>query len=667
MPTLPSIPGDDTLVFGTSQAPEKPVLALAPSGDFSNALLVVEGRPELLAGNPRIAAMIDGAPCEQIVFGVRGATTVRVFTPCRNEGPGVVYNSLGPKQVPAAEIALPAGAQIGASIIVGDVDADGHLDVVVNGSGASYVAYGDGKGAFYPTPDKKAGAGTASLFHGPDDTDVLAVGHLDGDVATDFVTGRGLYLGPGKGASTCIKQLATPEGYCLVGVNFGALWTEAILADVTRDGHADVVASSAGSTNVYFFGGSASGEMNPSTISTLGAVSDLVARDLDGDGVLDVAFAQAGTHGGTASATQGDSLAVLFGRAFAPPEAPSVIGRFDRIEQVIGGHFASIPPKAAEDVGLISRSEDGSELVVAIFSGSGDRVLLAPLGLQILDPPNATVQARPVSTLLARLKDAASPPELVALAYDDNGGGGGNGPPAFDKETFRLWSATEGKKGRFASLTRGPRIPAGITPFADSSAGTTLLAGDLDGDGRDEVLFLGVDVTSGNSSLVIATAGADRTLTPGAAASLGRFAPPGARAVLADVDGDKRLDLVLATRSVQSGADLAKPATELTVFWGTAGSFDLASPTVVATPAGATEVRDVAVRREASGLSLVLLTDAGTHVIARAGRTFTVAETAIGGGGTGVAVADLTGDGIEDVAIVQGGTVRVLRGEAVVP
>lgn len=667
MHTVKSVPEDDTLIFSTFNDPGgKQLAAIATTDNLTQPLLLLDDVPENLAGPPRVAAMIPGAPCQQLVFAFRGGSSFSVFTPCRVAKDGqVVYNDISLAHVPAIQVQLPAGAKVTSSVVVGDVDADGHLDVLVNADTGTFAAYGDGKGSFFPTSGvTTAGAQTAGAFASPDDAEVLAIGKLDDDGVTDLVTGRAVYLGPSKPPAPCLPQLAAKTGHCVVGLNFGAAWTEAILADFNRDGHADVMTSAAGNTNIAFFGGSSTGELTQTTISTLGAVSDLVARDLDGDQLLDLAFVQAGTHGSTAATTQGDALAVLFGRPSGAPEAPTVIGRFDRIEQVIGAHFIAFPPTTADSVGIISRTEDGSELTVSIFAGSGDRVLLAPLGLQIIAPPADTVNGSPIAARLAALRGSGATPDLVALAYD-----GTDGPSMAN--TFRLWTATAGKKGRFSGLVRGGKMPANVSPFAAAGGQIAVLrAADLDGDGNDEVVFVGVDAGPGKprqSFLVIATAHSDGTLTPGDAQPLGRLAPPDGHVSIVDVDGDGHPDLVAATRAVPVDASGGIDPTEIAIFWGISGGFDLESPTAIPMPTGAAGVYDVAFLRGAGGRDLAFVTDGGLYLASRAGRTFHVADPPVGTGGSGLASGDVTGDGIEDLVVVDDGTVRVFRGEAVLP
>lgn len=655
--------GDETLIFSTLFDAKSGMTfhELAVTTEVAHPLLLLDHTPDELAGKVPIGSFVESGPCAQIVIAYTGAPSLAVFSPCRPDGAGgVVYNFVKPNgqpEVPPIVVSLPSGDTIGARVLDVDVDVDGHLDLVIDAGGHTLVAYGDGKGGFFPKPGASGAPLTAGPLPLPAGVDsVVAFGRASGGSARYLVTPHVVYLTPSAKSPICPGVPADTAASCEVAANLGAPWTEAIVADLNRDLSTDVLASSAESNDLDYYAGSPLGLLNVSTISTLGAVSHLTLGDFDGDLVADVAFVQAGSHG--AAQTVGDGLHVLFGRAFARPEAPVFVGRFDRIEDVISASLAPPMAKTSNDLGVTSRSEDGTEQNVAILYGNADRVLLAPFGLQQVAPPDV-LTGRAIATTLGQVA-GESRLDAIAIAIDEPDAS--KSPPK-----FRLWITESQKHGRFATPIVSEPAPKSVHPLASVGRQVVFLtAGDLDGDGFDEIVYVGLDAAVANASMMlIASTGGTGTITLRDPIALPRYAPPSGHVALADVDGDGHLDLVMLTRTVSAPSELSLDATEVSIYWGVAGGFDSTAPGSIVAPDGA-PLLDLAFVTRGAGRDVAFASETATWLAVRDGRTFTVTDPVVTGG-SGLATGDLDGDGVEDLAVASDGSIRVFRGEAVKP
>jgi len=179
---------------------------------------------------------------------------------------------------------FPGGNNVGSggdytqAMVVGDVDGDGDLDLVVGNWGQMNVVYlNDGDGSF-DTTSYDFGAGS-------DATSALALGDLDGDGDLDLAVGNHneqsmVYLNDGDGSFDTTSYTVGPavDGtYALA------------LGDMDGDGDLDLAVGNWGQSRVYLNDGDGAFD----TIShTVGAASGntraLALRDLDGDGSLDL-------------------------------------------------------------------------------------------------------------------------------------------------------------------------------------------------------------------------------------------------------------------------------------------------------------------------------------------------------------------------------------------
>ena len=175
------------------------------------------------------------------------------------------------------------------SISVGDVNLDGHLDIVVAGKGDfrpgidGYVwtFLGDGAGGFadgIPVDGVREPHHVAigSFDDETDDfIDLLITDHEIGGVTFAYGDGTGTFI---RRNSFPIERLNPP--------------TEVAVGDLNRDGHLDVVVAGEGDTAEIRFG---AGNGNFPGVLSIAGRGEVRARDLNGDRQIDLLFAGDGT------------------------------------------------------------------------------------------------------------------------------------------------------------------------------------------------------------------------------------------------------------------------------------------------------------------------------------------------------------------------------------
>lgn len=172
------------------------------------------------------------------------------------------------------QLATAVGSsESGYLVVAPDLDADGNLDLVVSFNNRFSVYLGDGLGGFRNVGEEWLVAPFTWL----------ATTDLDGDGATDIVTQNGTtvttFLGDGAGGLSIVQTYqAGPAGRFLA-------------TDFDRDGHPDVVTSDSGSGELLVLAGNGDGTLQPATALTLPSVQSFDITDLTGDGWPDVVIA----------------------------------------------------------------------------------------------------------------------------------------------------------------------------------------------------------------------------------------------------------------------------------------------------------------------------------------------------------------------------------------
>ena len=195
---------------------------------------------------------------------------------------------------------LPTQGLWRASFVLADVNEDGILDIVsppsrIGGNPVLHIFIGDGKGKFSRWPLTFTEAGKEKADPGMDYGGV-AVGDIDGDGHADVVSashGGGLVslFGDGKGGFRVVRDGLPGRDYSAQAI---------VLADVDKDGHPDIVASrdvvettDSGAVDkrqvrVYLFAGSKGWQFVPDGLVGGFYSNSLQAWDFDGDGLKDV-------------------------------------------------------------------------------------------------------------------------------------------------------------------------------------------------------------------------------------------------------------------------------------------------------------------------------------------------------------------------------------------
>jgi hypothetical protein len=280
--------------------------------------------------------------------------TVSVF---RGNGNGTFQNA----------VAYPVDTGTDIALAVGDVNGDGHPDIVVVGSNVS-VLLNNGDGTF--------GHAIITQLHGTlSQLSGIALGDVNGDGHLDIVTasaGIGVLLGNGDGTFR-LPYFVTDSSETPQGI---------VLADLRRTGHLDLATVSfftecdpdtgdcvdIGTVSVRF--GSGDGFFGPATdYSIAGAARTIAVGDFNGDGILDL------VTGNGYSNLRPSSMSVLLGNGDGTfqqsldsplpggPPTSLVVADFNRdgISDVAVSHFFSN--------------------TVTVFLGSRSGALSAPLTL----------------------------------------------------------------------------------------------------------------------------------------------------------------------------------------------------------------------------------------------------------------------------------------------
>jgi hypothetical protein len=529
---------------GTFQAPIHFAVGLGPvamvSGDFSNA-----GRRDVASVNPttnEVAVALgnsDGTLQAPVSYPV-GNTPVAIVTGDFN-GDGRL--DLAIVNFASNDVSVLLGLGDGTfrpeqryavgtnptSIVVGDFNHDGHLDLAVSNAGSNDISvlFGRGDGTFQAQVRIAA----------PGLPQALVAGDFNGDGLLDLATADyrsqdvAVFLGRGDGT------FQAPVRYAL-----GTAPVALLTGDFNGDGVLDLATANFRSNDVSILLGRGNGTFQPAIRYEAGSNPlAVVAGDLNGDGHLDLAVAD----------STGNAVALLFGRGdgtFAPPVQRPVpaypraliaddFNNDGRTDLAVATQFAS-------DVSILSGTGDGSFVspdtianeihatpLVADLNGDGtpDVVVLNRAGEILVrygrpdtpgtfDPP---VILNPDPRFAVRDLALVRTSQGLVLA-------------ALEARDSALSFYARRPDGTFTRTT-GPTVPGVLLVH--------LAAGDLNGDGRDDLVV----AATGTNRVFVYLQHADGGFgpTPDYQSDVG--IDPSAIS-LADVNGDGRLDIVITNQ-----------------------------------------------------------------------------------------------------------------------
>ena len=420
-----------------------------------------------------------------------------------------------------------------AAIVAGDLNGDGAPDLIVANAqtGNVDVLLSDGKGAFQAPVHYKIGGSPTALVLGD------FTGHGKIDIAVANQSGNSVSVLLGKGDGTFQAAVTYTVGAGPVALAVG---------DFNGDGHPDLLVANAGSNTLAVLTNNGDGTFQSAKFCALSASPlALAIADFNSDGKLDVA---SGNADGTVSILLGDGTGRL--------NIAATMTAATRVSALVVGDFNA---DGRADLAVA----DPVASTVSVFLGRGDGTFQSSSVL--------AVGNEPVSLALEDL-NADGVPDLLAVNKSGNtvsvmlGAGNGSFQPSLDcvvgNSPVAVAIADFNGDGHLDLATANSADGTVTVPLGNGD-GTfqaaqdyrthlerkSVAVGDLNGDGHPDVVvasLCGSDPEcAGNGTASVFLSNGKGALKPGSIYALGKGP---ISIALADVNGDKKLDLIAVNR-----------------------------------------------------------------------------------------------------------------------
>jgi hypothetical protein len=433
------------------------------------------------------------------------------------------------------------------TIALGDVDGDGHLDVVFGNN------YGETNRLYLNngTADPFTGVSGTDITADTYDTLAIALGDVDGDGDLDVVTGNEiqanrLYLNNGT---------ADPfSGVTGTNITADSQNTAAIaLGDVDGDGDLDVVAGNNGEANRLYLNNGAADPFNGVTgtdITTDAQQTLAIALgDVDGDGDLDVVAANplytnrlylnngtanpfSGVTGTDITSDANFTMSIALGDMDGDGDLDVVVGNSSQVNRLYLNNGTPNPFSGVTGTDITADAQGNLVIALGDVDGDGNLDVAAGNWFQVNRLYLNNGAPNPFNGVTGT-NITADANAVIAIAFGDVDGDGDLDVVAGNvNQTTRLY-LNNGTPNPFGGVT-------GTDITADAGATYALSLGDVDGDGH-------LDVVVGNWNQANRLYLNNGTLSPFAGVT-GTDITADAHAVtsiaLGDVDGDGDLDVV---------------------------------------------------------------------------------------------------------------------------
>jgi hypothetical protein len=410
------------------------------------------------------------------------------------------------------------------ALATGDFNGDGRPDLAVANQGSDTVSVllGNGNGTFqgqvtYPVGNQPT-ALVAADFNGDGRTDLAVANFGFNDVS--------VLLGNGDG--TFKSQVTYPVG---MGPSF------LVAADFNGDGHTDLAVTNDDTDDVSILLGNGDGTFKTQVSYPVGTIPQyLVAADLNGDGRLDLV---------TANTSSGD-VSVLLGNGDGTFQSPTSIAAGIKPRGIVAADFNSdgrtdlaVANSRSNDVSVLLGNGDGTFQKQATYAvGLGPVALVAGdfNGDGRTDLAVADQGSDAVSVLLGNgdgtfQKPATYPVESnpIALVTADFSGDGRPDLAVADFGANMVSVLLGNGDGTFGQPVD---TPVGLLPFA-------LVAGDFNGDGHADLAV----ANAGNNNISVLLGNGDGTFKKRVNYDVGTLP---AAVVSGDFNTDGRPDLAVA-------------------------------------------------------------------------------------------------------------------------